>query len=386
MTWQISQKSLNDVSSSTGKEPEREPCHHTDPIEFETLLKISEDLVRSVDSYNTITATSTPGMAIRSVNLNRISIPRPMESAASSVQIVQLLEDLNESMAKNTDILVNMAKENSQYHVETMKSFENMTDLLSSSPHKGEGIKTIPSSQPSWRKCYYCWDNRHFIVDCESLNMDIAEGKIDAHARVESDQFPKEPVNLSPKDRVHEQWKDRTQFFIEGIPDDGFADITPSGLVALQSGWNQDQKQFLIEDPPEDGIITLQCDWKRDGPVEDPSLPEEGIIDLTPDGIVTLQFNLNRQDEKDDLISELEGKARRAAEECDMWKAVQTKTEQMNMSVPIDPQIPRSIPQPAVLPMPMADLKTAEFMTMLAEMMSLSTQENIENDLQIKSQ
>ena len=42
VTWQMSQKSLNEVSPS---EKTKKTRHHTDPIEFETLLKVSEDLV-----------------------------------------------------------------------------------------------------------------------------------------------------------------------------------------------------------------------------------------------------------------------------------------------------------------------------------------------------
>ena len=65
-----------------------------------------------------------------------------------------------------------------------------------------------------------------------------------------------------------------------------------------------------------------------------------------------------------------------AAEERDMWKAV-TVARQSNLSVPIAPQVPQNAPQPTVLP-----AQATEFMAMLANMMSLSTQENVEKDLQ----
>ena len=63
----MSQKSLNNVSSSD--ETQKKACHHTDLIDFETLLKVSEDLVQSADSYNTITATENSRMTVRSTNL-----------------------------------------------------------------------------------------------------------------------------------------------------------------------------------------------------------------------------------------------------------------------------------------------------------------------------
>src|ERR1700724_2395613 len=63
VTWQMSQKSLNKVSPS---EKTKKTHHHTDPIEFETSLKVLEDLVRSFDSYNTIAPTGTSGLTTRS--------------------------------------------------------------------------------------------------------------------------------------------------------------------------------------------------------------------------------------------------------------------------------------------------------------------------------
>src|ERR1700724_1886798 len=76
VTWQISQKSLNDKRSSTGIEPETKTRHHTDPVDFETLLKVSENLVRSANSYNAITTTGNSGITVRYINLNRTSLPR----------------------------------------------------------------------------------------------------------------------------------------------------------------------------------------------------------------------------------------------------------------------------------------------------------------------
>jgi hypothetical protein len=355
VTWQMSQKSLNDVSTS--EETTKKTRHHTDPIEFETLLKVSEDLMRSFNSYNTIAPTGTSGLTTRSTVRTQHTISqRPMEPATSSNRMVQLLEDLNGSMAKNTDVLVHMSKENSQRHDETAKSLNTMHTLLNTW-HKGEAGKTNQSSLGSVRKCYYCWGVGHFVTDCQFLAADVAERKIetpDNGTKVDEKTFPKEPSHLSPKDRVKRLWKDRTQFFIEELPEDGTVELAPNSLVALQSNWNRNQTQFFIEDP---------------------SLPEDGIIDLMPDGIVTLQkpiFNLNVRDERDKLISELQEKARRTTEERDMWKAV-TDTGQMNLSVPIAPQVSQSVPQSTA--QPVTDM---EFMTMLAKMMSLSTQESVE--------
>lgn len=60
-------------------------------------------------------------------------------------------------------------------------------------------------------------------------------------------------------------------------------------------------------------------------------------MDLMPNGLVTLQSNQNVHDRKDDLILELQEKARLVAEEHDMWKAVTAK--QGNMSVAPAPQV-----------------------------------------------
>ena len=341
MTWQMSQRSLNDVSSES-KETSRKTRHCTDPIEFKTLLKVSEDLARSFDSYNTVTSVSTSELTARSTDRSQhMILQRRMEPTTSSDQMVQLLEDLSESMAKNTDMLIHMAKENSQYHVKTANSLETLTMLLSASPCKGEG-KTATSSQPSWQKCYYCWGLGHFITDCEFLTADIVEGKIDAYVRIDSEQFPKEPSNLSPKDHVDERWRYKQAFFIEDLPEDGFVELVLNSLVALQFNWNRDKTPFFIKDLPEDGFVDL--------------------MPVCPD-IITLNCNLNVQNKKDNLISDLQEKARCATEEHDMWKV--SATEQTNMSVSIAPRVSQNIPQLTVQP-----AQTMEFMTMLANMMN----------------
>ena len=103
-------------------------------------------------------------------------------------------------------------------------------------------------------------------------------------------------------------------------------------------------------------------------------------MDLIPNGLVTLQTNQNVCDKRDDLITELQEKARRVTEERDMWKAV-TSTRQLNMSVMAILQASQSIPQLTITPAQVSmDPKSVEFMSMLAKMMSLSTtnQENVE--------
>ena len=116
MVWQVSQVSLNGVSSQD--ERGRRSRHHTDPIDFEALLKVSEQLLQSFDSYNTIAAVNTSETSAKMINRTQHTIlQRPAESSVPSGQgdrMVQLLEDLNETMAKNTDVLVNMSKENGQ--------------------------------------------------------------------------------------------------------------------------------------------------------------------------------------------------------------------------------------------------------------------------------
>ena len=118
VVWKVSQLSLSHASTpvQAGKELERKPRHHIDPIEFKTLLKVSEGLVQLADSYNTIVATSTSGVTNRSTNRTQHTIlQRPVDESTTLTpndRVVQLLEDMNASMAVNTDVLVNMAKEN----------------------------------------------------------------------------------------------------------------------------------------------------------------------------------------------------------------------------------------------------------------------------------
>ena len=340
VTWQMSQKSLNNVSPSD--EARRKTRHHTDPIEFETLLKVSEELVRSFDSYNTITPGGTSETKVRATNRTQHTIlQRPTESlvpSGSNDRMVQLLEDLNESMAKNTDILVSMSKENGQRHGETAKSIETVHTLLNTW-HKRDDNKSdrpcnpsypISSNRQSPRRdgCYYCWAPGHFIANCDFLTADIAEGKIESHdngTRVDSQRFPREPHNVSPKDRVDLQWRNR--------------------------------KQLIIE-----------------------NLPEDSTVEPMPNSMITLQSNRNVRDKRDELIADLHEKARRAAEERDMWKAV-TATRQTNLSVPVAPQVSQNAPPPSVQPAQVAvDPNPMEFMSMLAKMMSLSNtnQEGVE--------
>lgn len=326
VTWQMSQKTLNEVSPSD--EERRKARHRTDPIEFETLLKVSEDLVRSFDSYNTITS----GTPVKSATRTQHTIlQRPVESLVPSGthdRMVQLLEDMNESMAKNTDVLISMAKENSQRHGETTKSIETMHTLMNTW-HKGGGDRPYnppypaASNQAPMRRegCHYCWIVGHFIADCQSLAADVTEGKLEAQdngSRVDFKQFPKEPRNVSPRERVDLAWKNRKQFTVDDFPEDSFVTLTPTQTsVTLQSNWN------------------------------------------------------GRDSKKDDLISELKEKARRATEERDMWKV--TASRQANMSVPTAPQMPQVVPQPVAQSSQTAvDPKSAEFMTMLARMMSLA--------------
>jgi hypothetical protein len=211
MTWQMSQKSFNDYSPS--EEAKRKTRHHTDPIEFEILLKISEELVQLFDSYNTIASTvSKSGTTARSttVRAQHMILQRPLEPATSSDWMVQLLENLNGSMAMNMDVLVRMSKENSQRHDEMTKSLDTMHTLLMNTWPKSETGKTNQSSQASARKCYYCCGIGHFIAECQFLAADMTEGKIetlDDGKNIEK-KFPKEPSHLSPKDRVDRLWKD----------------------------------------------------------------------------------------------------------------------------------------------------------------------------------
>ena len=343
VVWQVSQLSLKDISDSAGKGRASQPRHHTDPIEFKTLVRVLEGLVRSADSYSTITSTVTTGSGTTAKPLNRTQhtiLQRPVEEPtvlSSNDRVVQLLEDLNESMAKNTDVLVNMSKENTQRHGETTKSIETVHILLNTwhkdgdrSERPGNQSNSGSSNRSSGRRdqCHYCWGPGHYIAHCESLAADVAEGKVqtlDNGTKVDFKTVPKEPSNLSPRDRVDQQWRNRRQFFAE-------------------------------------------------------DLPEDGIIDLIPNGLVTLQANRNARDKRDELIADLQEKHRRANEERDMWKAMMA-SRQSNMSAPAVPQAPQSIPQPAVAPaqVPIDPTKSIEFMSMLARMMNLSTtnQENV---------
>ena len=64
----------------------------------------------SFDSYNTIVAVNTSETSAKMINRTQHTIlQRPAESSVPSGQgdqMVQLLEDLNETMAKNTDIQI----------------------------------------------------------------------------------------------------------------------------------------------------------------------------------------------------------------------------------------------------------------------------------------
>lgn len=346
VVWQVSQRSLNGVTTSD--EGGRRTRHHTDPIEFEELLKVSENLVRSVDSYNTITTGSTTGTASRSSG-NRAQhtiLQRPMENATSpgtSDRMVQLLEDLNETMAKNTDVLVNMSKENGHRHGETTKSFETMHALMNTWQKNDKDrpcnqsypIASNQNQAPTRRDgCFYCWAVGHFIANCEFLATDVAEGKVELHdnsSRVDLKKLPKDPSYLSPKDRVDRRWQNRKQFLLDDVSEDSIVDIAPA------------QRNLL-----------------------------------------SLQSNRNVRDKRDEIISELQEKARRATEERDMWKAV-TGTRQPNVSVPTVSQMSQSVPQlPVQSPQMTMDPKSTELMSMLAAMMSqLSTnQGNTEKGFQ----
>ena len=326
VTWQMTQESLKEISS--GKEKAR---HHMDPIEFEALVKVAEKLVRSYDSYTAIASKGpSSDKTLRPTNRTQHTIlQRPTDSpmsASSSDWMVQLLEDLNESMAKNTDVLVNMSKENGQRHGETAKSIETVQSMLTTW-NKGEKDRPynpshpISSNQAPTRRegCHYCWTVGHFIADCQSLAADVAEGKLvaqDNGSRVDSRQFPKEPRNLSPRDRVDLAWKNRKQFIKDDFLEDSIVNLTPT----------------------QSSIVTLQSNWKG-------------------------------RDKKDELISDWKEKARRATEERDMWKAV-TTTRQAGAPPTSMLQAPQVTPQP--VPQPSVDSKSTEFMTMLAKMMSLA--------------
>jgi len=224
VVWQVSQLSMNKTVSSVqaGKELERKTCHYTDPIEFETLLKVSEGLVQLADSYNTIAGTSNFGMAAKPANRTQHTIlQRPVEEPTTlspTDRMVQLLEDMNVGLAVDTDVHVNMAKENGQRHGEATKSMETMHTLLNMW-HMGDDRPDRPSN-PSYPvasnrtftchdRCHYCWISGHFIANCESLVANVAAGKIEAQdngMRVDLKRFPKEPPHLSLRDRVDLQW------------------------------------------------------------------------------------------------------------------------------------------------------------------------------------
>ena len=246
VVWQVFQLSLSHASTpvQAGKEPERRPHHHTDPIEFETLLKVSEGLVHSVDSYNTIVATSTYRVTNRSSNRTQHTIlQRPIDESTTLTlndHIVQLLEDMNASMAVNTDVLINIAKENGQQHGETTKSMETMHTLLDTWHRNEPGKPNLSTYQaPTHHNgCFYGWAVRHYIADCEFLAKDVAEQRVetqDGGAKVDMRKLPKEPPNVSPKDQVDRYWRARKQFVIEELPEDLVMTLALTGLVTLQT-------------------------------------------------------------------------------------------------------------------------------------------------------
>jgi len=128
-------------------------------------------------------------------------------------QMVQLLEDINESMAKNTDVLISMSKENSHRYNKMTKSIKTMHTLLNTW-HKSDDNKGDRPHNPSYPyslnrmpvccdRCHYCWGPGHFITNCESLATDMAEGKVEAHengSKVDLRKLPQEPMNISFKD------------------------------------------------------------------------------------------------------------------------------------------------------------------------------------------
>lgn len=240
-------------------------------------MKVLEDLVRSADSYNTITAFSTSGATTKSsIRTQHTILQRSVEeptTLSSGSRMVQLLEDLNESMAKNTNVLVNMSKENSQRHGETTKSIETVHTLLNTW-HKNEPGKTNPPNQPPCKRygtdrvdgetnrqnapsggCFYCWVIGHYIAHCDLLAADVAEGKVQTlenGTRVDLKTVPREPSNLSPRERVDRQWKNRKQYFTEDANEDSIVDLIPNGLVTLQPNRNvHDKKDEYIFRPDE---------------------------------------------------------------------------------------------------------------------------------------
>jgi len=112
----------------------------------------------------------------------------------------------------------------------------------------GNQSYTGSSNRSSGRRdqCHYCWNPGHYIAHCEILAADVADGKVqtqDNGTRIDFKTVPKEPSNLSPKDRVDHQWRNRKQFFIEDLPEDGIIDLIPNGLVTLQTNRNTHDKR-----------------------------------------------------------------------------------------------------------------------------------------------
>ena len=86
----MSQRSLNDVSSES-EATRRKTCHYTNPIKFEALLKVLEDLARLFDSYNIVTNGGTSGTTARStVRSQYMILQRRMEPATSSQGLEQV--------------------------------------------------------------------------------------------------------------------------------------------------------------------------------------------------------------------------------------------------------------------------------------------------------
>ena len=235
----------------------RQPVVPSVPIEY--VCKRGQDYILYIDK--TVEKVDFHAQPCSGHITTESSVP-----SGQGNQMVQLLEDLNEMMAKNTDILVNMPKENGQWHEETTKSFEAMHTLLNMW-HKGDGgdrpcnpsYPVMSNQGPTHREgCYYCWINGYYIADCQSLAADVKEGKIkgqDNGLRVDFKQFLKEPQNLPPKDRVALAWKNRKQFTVDEFPEDLFVNLTPtqSSIVTLQLNWSGWDKRTR----------SLSWTWKR---------------------------------------------------------------------------------------------------------------------------
>ncbi|KAG6913542.1 hypothetical protein DXG01_006076 [Tephrocybe rancida] len=141
------------------------------------------------------------------------SMPREASTAPVKVKIEE--PEAEEKLAHLQDGVMAINKEltSMRSFMQTMTNELRNTSQFVQSSRGNSGTRfdssapTLHSAQQVGKGCFHCWEIGHHVAECEHMNHQVKEGAliyVDSRPRLPNgDPIPREPANISPRNRVN---------------------------------------------------------------------------------------------------------------------------------------------------------------------------------------